>query len=102
METRKKGRRFVKEKSMRINLTIDKNNMELVDLCCAKRNMNVSELFRTFAREYATNVLKMDLNEFYSNLKVVNRNTTKIENESQEFEKLKEARRLRKAGDSND
>ena len=117
METRKRGRRFVKEKSIRINLTIDKNNMDLVDLCCAKRNMNVSELFRTFAREYAMNVLKMNLNDFYymksnkeqgntssifEDKKLSPEKTLSDEEQAIELERLKEARRLKKLGDTND
>lgn len=100
MDTKRKGRRYVKEKSMRINLTIDKSNMDLVDLCCAKRNMNVSELFRTFAREYAVNVLKMNLNDFYyakSVGKELKINDSKIENEDDpEYEQLKEEIRRKK------
>lgn len=130
MEIKRKGRRYVKEKSMRINLTIDKSNMDLVDLCCAKRNMNVSELFRTFAREYAVNVLKMNLNDFYyaksnkeqgtassfPNTKKGNEEELteeekekkeweewkQREKEAEELERLKADRKARKVGDSND
>lgn len=119
MQERKRGRRFVKEKSLRINLTIDKFNMDLIDLCCAKRNMNVSELFRTFAKEYAANVLNMDLNEFYYNNKIESKLPKKKEHiitnsfitqkqsilteeqEREELERLKALRKSKKEGDGN-
>ena len=104
----KKGRRYVKGKSIRLNLTADEKSIKIIDLCCASRNQTVSELFRTLAQDYARNVLGMNLNTFFN--EELTTKTNDIEqgsnepdlDEVKELERLKALRRARKEGALND
>lgn len=95
----KKGRRFVKEKCTRMNISIDKKSLDIIDMCCYARNMGVSELFRTLAKEYARNILKIDS---VTTIKKEETSNEESINEREELEKLKALRREKKEGALND